>query len=81
MTLQISVYVVNSGFKVQTTPRTTKGTDISAIIGKRLKSVDSDTLGLLINQGNGSEITNQMPASRIINLSFFFFEEINNHIS
>ena len=81
MTLQISVYVVNSGFKVQTTPRTTKGTDIIASIGKRLKSVDSDTLGLLINQGNGRIITNQMPTSRIINLSFFFFEEINNHIS
>ncbi len=74
MTLQISVYVVNSGFKVQTTPRTTKGTDIIASIGKRLKSVDSDTLGLLINQGNGRIITNQMPARSIINLSFFFFE-------
>ncbi len=81
MTLQISVYVVNSGFKVQTTPRTTKGTDIITNIGKRLKSVESDTLGLLINQGNGREIINQMPASRIINLSFFFFEEINNHTS
>ncbi len=81
MTLQISVYVVNSGFKVQTTPRTTKGTDITAIIGKRLKSADSDTLGLLINQGNGRIITNQMPTSRIINLSFFFFEGTNNYTS
>ena len=81
MTLQISVYVVNSGFKVQTTPRTTKGTDIIASIGKRLKSVDSDTLGLLINQGNGRIIINQMPTSRIINLSFFFFEGANNPIS
>ncbi len=79
--MQISVYVVNSGFKVQTTPKTTTGTDIITNIGKRLKSVDSDTRGLLINQGNGSEITNQMPASRIINLSFFFFEGTNNHTS
>lgn len=78
--MKISVYVVNSGFKVQTTPKTTKGIDIIAIIGKRLKSADSDTLGLLINQGNGRAITNQMIESRIINLSFFFFEEINNHI-
>ncbi len=79
--MQISVYVANSGFKVQTTPRTTKGTDITATIGKRLKSADSDTLGLLMNQGNGRIITNQMPTSRIINLSFFFFEGTNNHIS
>ena len=81
MTLQISVYVVNSGFKVQTTPKTTKGTDITTIIGKRLKSADSDTLGLLISQGNGRITTNQMPTSRIINLSFFFFEGTNNHTS
>ena len=79
--MRISVYVVNSGFKVQTTPRTTKGTDITTIIGKRPKSADSDTLGLLINQGNGRIIINQMPASRIINLSFFFFEVTNNHSS
>jgi len=79
--MQISVYVVNSGFKVQTIPRTTKGTDIITNIGKRLKSVDSDTLGLLINQGNGREITNQMPTSRIINSSFFFFEGTNNPTS
>ena len=79
--MRISVYVVNSGFKVQTTPRTTKGTDITTIIGKRLKSADSDTLGLLINQGKGRIIINQMPASRIINLSFFFFEVTNNHSS
>ncbi len=77
--MQISVYVVNSGFKVQTIPKTTKGIDITTSIGKRLKSVDSDTFGLLINQGNGREITNQMPTSRIINLSFFFFEGTNNH--
>ncbi len=79
--MQISGYVVNSGFKVQTTPRTTKGIDIIASIGKRLKSVDSETLGLLINQGNGRIITNQMPTRRIINLSFFFFEGTNNPIS
>ena len=79
--MQISVYVVNSGFKVQTTPRTTKGTDITTIIGKRVKSADSDTLGLLINQGNGRITKNQMPTSRIINLSFFFFEGTNNHSS
>ena len=79
--MQISVYVVNSGFKVQITPRATKGTDIITNIGKRLKTADSDTLGLLMNQGNGRITKNQMPTSMIINLSFFFFEGTNNHTS
>lgn len=49
-------------------------------MGKRLKNADSETFGLLINQGNGREITNQITERRIINLSFFFFEGFNNKI-
>jgi len=71
--------VVSSGFSVHIIPSTTNGIDIITIIGNRLKSDSSETSGLLINQGRGNVITNQIDASRIINFSLAFFV-FNNRI-
>jgi len=73
--------VVSSGFSVQTTPRTTKGTEIIPIMAKTLTNADSGISGLFTIQGKGKVTTNQIAASKIINLIFFFFSGFNNKIS
>lgn len=47
------------------TPNITNGIDIIPIIPKIVKNDDSETRGLLIIQGNGNEMTNQITASKI----------------
>ena len=70
---------MSSGFSVHIIPSITNGIDITTIIGNILKNDSSDTSGLLINQGRGNVITNQIDASRIINFSLAFFV-FNNRI-
>jgi len=73
--------VVSSGFSVQTTPRSTNGMEITPIMAIILKNVDSGISGLFTIHGKGKVTTNQIDASKIINLIFFFFSDFNNKIS
>ena len=73
--------MVSSGFNVQTTPRTTNGIEIIPIMAKTLTNADSGMSGLFTTHGNGKVTTNQIAASKIINLIFFLFSGFNNKIS
>ena len=65
-------FVVNSGFKVQATARAINGIDTNAVICKITTSCVYATSGIVISQGNGSEIMNQIPDNRPI-ISIFRF--------
>lgn len=50
---------------LHTIPNITKGIDIMPIIPKIVRNEDSETAGLLIIQGSGNEMINQITASKI----------------
>jgi len=55
--------------------------EITPIMAKTLKNVDSGISGLFTIHGKGKVTTNQIDVSKIINLIFFFFSGFNNKIS
>ncbi len=54
--------------------------EIIPIIAKTLTNADSGMSGLFTTQGKGKVTTNQIAASKIINLTFFFFSGFNDKI-
>ena len=57
---------------VHTIPNIINGIDNIPMIPNRVKKAGSETRGLLIIQGNGNEIKNQIPTSKIIIFVFLF---------
>lgn len=63
---------MSSGFRVQTTPRTINGIDITPIMASIVLNCAVDTSGLLTIHGKGSVITTQIIPKSIINFAFAF---------
>ena len=62
----------NSGFRVHAMARATNGIDINPVICKITISCCCAKSGIVINQGNGNDKTNHMPA-KIPTISIFCF--------